>query len=182
MGHPQPPWTTCSSALIQTSNKETEQDRPSTDSWGTQLVTGHHLDSPPFTTTLWARPSIQHGVHLSKPRAASFSSRMLWETASKALKESCVCGATGSACSLVPLCTVLRVSEKPICEIAIAAANLQVFAFRVWAGWHGKAALTSDDKVCHAAVLSLQRTPGSQPDCFHSVMEYPKLEGTHRDP
>lgn len=37
----------------------------------------------------------------------------------------------------------LCVSEKPIYRFAIAPANLQVFAFRVWAGWHRKKKLAS---------------------------------------
>ncbi|KAM9656645.1 uncharacterized protein ACIBXB_008917 isoform 1-T1 [Morphnus guianensis] len=44
---------------------------PSTEPWGTPLVTSRQLDLTPFTTTLWARPSsqffIQQRVHLSKP-------------------------------------------------------------------------------------------------------------------
>ncbi|KAK4817624.1 LOW QUALITY PROTEIN: hypothetical protein QYF61_021527, partial [Mycteria americana] len=32
---------------------------PSTEPWGTPLVTGRQLDLTPFTTTLWARPSSQ---------------------------------------------------------------------------------------------------------------------------
>lgn len=37
----------------------------------------------------------------------------------------------------------LCASEKCIYRLAIAPADLQVFAFRVWAGWHGKAKLAS---------------------------------------
>ncbi|KAF1629452.1 Serine/threonine-protein phosphatase 4 regulatory subunit 4, partial [Eudyptes filholi] len=44
---------------------------PSTEPWGTPLVTSRQLDLTPFTTTLWARPSRQffthRRVHLSKP-------------------------------------------------------------------------------------------------------------------
>ena len=62
---------------------------PNTEPWRTSLVTGHQPDLTPFTTTLCARPSrrffTQRRVHPSKPRAASFSRRMLWETVSTAL-------------------------------------------------------------------------------------------------
>ena len=62
---------------------------PSTDPWGTPLVTGRQLDLTPFATTLWAQPSSQFltqpRVHLSKPRTASFCRRILWETVSKAV-------------------------------------------------------------------------------------------------
>jgi len=62
---------------------------PSTNPWGTPLVTGRQLDLTPFTTTLWARPSsqflTQSRVYLSKPRTASLCRRILWETVSKAL-------------------------------------------------------------------------------------------------
>ena len=64
----------------------------STKSWGTPLVTGLQLDLTLFTTTLWAWLSsqflTQRSVHQSKPRAASFLRRMLWETVSKALLKS----------------------------------------------------------------------------------------------
>ncbi|RMC05196.1 hypothetical protein DUI87_18380 [Hirundo rustica rustica] len=50
------------------------------------------LDAATFTTTLWARPSsqflTQRRVLLSKPRAASLSRSVLWETVSKALLKS----------------------------------------------------------------------------------------------
>uniref|UniRef100_A0A8C0F0N7 Retinoic acid receptor responder 1 n=1 Tax=Bubo bubo TaxID=30461 RepID=A0A8C0F0N7_BUBBB len=51
-------------------------------------------DLTPFTTTLWARPSnhffTQQRVCPSKPRAASFARRMLWETVSKENAGSCL--------------------------------------------------------------------------------------------
>ncbi|KAK4818658.1 hypothetical protein QYF61_017266 [Mycteria americana] len=44
---------------------------PSTEPWGTPLVTGRQVDLTPFTTTLWAQPCsqffTQQRVHLSKP-------------------------------------------------------------------------------------------------------------------
>ncbi|RMC00220.1 hypothetical protein DUI87_22825 [Hirundo rustica rustica] len=50
------------------------------------------LDAAPFTTTLWARPSsqflTQQRVLLSKPRAASLSRSVLWETVPKTLLKS----------------------------------------------------------------------------------------------
>jgi len=53
---------------------------PSTNPWGTPLVTGHHLDVTPFTTDLWAWPSsqffTQQRVYLSKPWAASFITQL----------------------------------------------------------------------------------------------------------
>ncbi|CAM9595396.1 unnamed protein product, partial [Bubo scandiacus] len=65
---------------------------PKTEPWGTPLMTGSQLDLTLFTTTLWARPSsqffTQQSVCPSKPRAASFARRMLWETVSKALLKS----------------------------------------------------------------------------------------------
>jgi len=48
---------------------------PSTDPWGTPLVTGHQLDLTAFVTILWAQPSsqffTQQITYLSKPQAAS---------------------------------------------------------------------------------------------------------------
>jgi len=45
---------------------------PSTDPWGTPLVTGHQMDLTPLTTTCWARPSsqflTQRRVYLSRPK------------------------------------------------------------------------------------------------------------------
>ncbi|CAN0178455.1 unnamed protein product, partial [Bubo scandiacus] len=65
---------------------------PKTEPWGTPLVTGRQLELTPLTTTLWARPSsqffIQRSVCPSKPQAASFTKRMLWETVSKSLLKS----------------------------------------------------------------------------------------------
>ena len=47
-------------------------------------MTGLQLDLTPFTTTLTAWPSSQffilQSVYLSKPQAASFCGRILWET------------------------------------------------------------------------------------------------------
>lgn len=48
-------------------------------------VTGLQLDLTPFTATLWAQFLTQRSVHPSRPRAAIFSRRMLWEMGSKAL-------------------------------------------------------------------------------------------------
>jgi len=51
--------------------------------WGASHMTGHQLDLTPFTATFWAQPSsqffTQQRVYLSKPWAASFSRRILWE-------------------------------------------------------------------------------------------------------
>ncbi|TRZ25703.1 hypothetical protein HGM15179_001422 [Zosterops borbonicus] len=74
--------------LIHVINENTEQSwpqhRPMRDTTGDWP----QLDAAPFTTTLWARPSsqflTQQRVLLSKPWAASFSRRVLWETVSKA--------------------------------------------------------------------------------------------------
>ncbi|RMC06331.1 hypothetical protein DUI87_15762 [Hirundo rustica rustica] len=79
-------------SLIHVVNKNTEQSwpqhRPLRDTTGAWP----QLDAAPFTTTLWARPSsqflTQHRVLLSKPRAASLSRTVLWETVSKALLKS----------------------------------------------------------------------------------------------
>ncbi|KAJ7399991.1 hypothetical protein BTVI_109665 [Pitangus sulphuratus] len=74
------------------STKMLNRTGPSTDPWGTPLVTDHQLDAAPFTSTLWARPSsqflTQHRVPLSKPWDASFSRSMLWDIMSKALLKS----------------------------------------------------------------------------------------------
>jgi len=68
--------------LVQVIIKILNRTDPNT--WGTPLVAIHQLDLTPFTTTLWAWPSsqifTQEGVYLSKPQAASFSRRILWET------------------------------------------------------------------------------------------------------
>lgn len=58
---------------------------PSTNPWGAPLLTSHHLDLSPFTTTtLWAWPCSQfftlQRVCLSRSWAASFCRRALWET------------------------------------------------------------------------------------------------------
>ncbi|RMC15940.1 hypothetical protein DUI87_08146 [Hirundo rustica rustica] len=78
--------------LIHVTNKNVEQNwpqhRPLRDTTGDWP----QLDAAPFTTTLWARPSIQfliqQRVLLSNPWAASLSSSVLWETVSKALLKS----------------------------------------------------------------------------------------------
>uniref|UniRef100_A0A8C8AAR1 Retinoic acid receptor responder 1 n=1 Tax=Otus sunia TaxID=257818 RepID=A0A8C8AAR1_9STRI len=79
---------------------------PKTQPWGTPLLTGHQSDLTPFTTTLWAQPSnhffTQRSVCPSKPRAASFGRRMLWETLSKALLKPSH-QSISSACPLPPL-------------------------------------------------------------------------------
>ena len=57
---------------------------PSMDPWAAPFVTGHQLYLTVFTTTLWALPSsqffTQQRVYQSKPWAATFSGRILWET------------------------------------------------------------------------------------------------------
>ncbi|KAK4806220.1 hypothetical protein QYF61_001143 [Mycteria americana] len=57
--------------LIQIIDKDVKQDWPQHRTLGTPLVTGRQLDLPPFTTTLWARPSsqffTQRRVHRPKP-------------------------------------------------------------------------------------------------------------------
>jgi len=57
---------------------------PSTDPWGTPLVTGLHLDIEPLTATLWLRPSNQflthRTVHPSNPWLSNLERRMLWGT------------------------------------------------------------------------------------------------------
>lgn len=43
---------------------------PSTEPWGTSLMTGHKLDPPPFTNMLWAWPSsllTEERIHPYKP-------------------------------------------------------------------------------------------------------------------
>ena len=66
---------------------------PSSDPWGTPLVTRRQLALTSFTTTLWAWPSsqffTQQRVHLSRPWAASFSRRMGAERASLVKGASC---------------------------------------------------------------------------------------------
>ena len=70
----------------QSSVKIMNRTDPSTDAWGTPVITCHQMDLTPFTTTFWAWPSsqffTQQRAYLSKPRAASFS-RILWETVLK---------------------------------------------------------------------------------------------------
>ncbi|XP_048782344.1 uncharacterized protein LOC125684319 isoform X1 [Lagopus muta] len=65
---------------------------PSTDPWGTPLVTGLQPDSALPTTTLCALPVSQFSTHLtvhsSIPHLLSFVTRMWWGTASKALLKS----------------------------------------------------------------------------------------------
>ena len=57
---------------------------PSTDPWGTPLVTSLQLDSVPLMTTLWVLPFSQFSIHCtdhsSSPQFLSFPRRMLWET------------------------------------------------------------------------------------------------------
>jgi len=47
------------SALIQVIIKILKRTGPSTNPWGTPLVTGHQLDLTPFITTLWVWPFSQ---------------------------------------------------------------------------------------------------------------------------
>lgn len=65
---------------------------PKPESWGTPLVPGWQLDLTPFTTMLWiwqlSHFFNQCSVHSSKPWAASFPRRMLWEIVSNIILKS----------------------------------------------------------------------------------------------
>ncbi|RMC16470.1 hypothetical protein DUI87_06405 [Hirundo rustica rustica] len=78
--------------LIHVINKNIEQHWPQHRPLGDTTGDWPQLDAAAFPTTLWARPSswliTQQRVLLSKPRAASLSRSVLWETVSKALLKS----------------------------------------------------------------------------------------------
>ena len=65
---------------------------PSTDPWGTPLVTNLHLDIKPLTTTLWMQLSNQFLIHLtvhpSNPYLSNLERRVLWVTLLKGLQKS----------------------------------------------------------------------------------------------
>jgi len=65
---------------------------PSTDPWGTPLVSSLKLDFMSQITTLWGWLFSSFSVHLtvcsSSPYFNSFSMRLLWKTVSAALLES----------------------------------------------------------------------------------------------
>lgn len=65
---------------------------PNTDPWGTPLITSHHLDTEPWTTTLWVWPSgpflIHWVVHLSHPCLSGLGTRMSCRTVTNALHKS----------------------------------------------------------------------------------------------
>ena len=70
-------------ALIQVISKDTERDKPQYRSLG-NTTRDWLLNLTPFTTTLWTQPSsqffTQQIVCLSKPWAASYPRRILWDT------------------------------------------------------------------------------------------------------
>ena len=84
---------------------------PSTDPWGTPLVTFSHPDAFPLITTRWRLSLNQASIHLQIllpiPRAFTFSTSRLWGTLSNALLKSRYKTSTG-----LPSSTYLVTSSK----------------------------------------------------------------------
>lgn len=62
---------------------------PSIDPWWMSLVTGHQLDFPPNSATLWVRQSSQFSTHflthICSPYLTNLTKRRLWQSVSKTM-------------------------------------------------------------------------------------------------
>ena len=66
------------SALVQVLNKDLNRTGPSTEPWGTALVSVCQLDVTPFTSTVWAQPSASSSRSQERP-CPSHGLLLCWE-------------------------------------------------------------------------------------------------------